>query len=149
MYLAAAMLTQVAAAGETVRGPVKVIDGATMIVAGQTVKLTNIIVPELGRRCIWRKRTFDCGNLARTALMDITAGANVICKAAKAGKHLCTADGYDLGFGMIHAGWAIPTAEAPPHYHRRMDQARRHKRMLWSAQSLDGVPEFALALSPD
>lgn len=137
------------AAADTVRGTVDVIDGSTMVVDGKTVRLADIVVPKLGDQCVWRERTFDCGKLARAGLMDVTAGANVVCTSRNAETYRCKSDGYDLGFGMIHAGWAVPLADAPSHYHRKMDEARNRKRALWSARDVDGKPEFAMALNPN
>ena len=123
-----------------------VVDGRTMQIDGGRIQLADIAVPELGETCIWHSQTLDCGVLARAGLMDITAGATLECRPAGDGGHRCFAGDYDLGFGMIHAGWAIALPDAPAHYHRRMKQAREKKRALWSATDVDGTPEYALKL---
>ncbi len=141
-----ALAGNTSAKAETVRGPAEVIDGATMVVAGKTVRLDNIVVPPLGAACAWNGRPFDCGKLARAGLMDITAGAQVTCTTARIDTYLCKADNFDLAFGLIHAGWAVPMAAAPAHYHRKMEEARSRKRALWGATHSDGTPSFALTL---
>ena len=56
-------------------------------------------------------RNFDCGHISNTALMDLTAGAKVHCKAIQETTS-CTiakysADGIDLSRNMIHTGLAL------------------------------------------
>ena len=134
------------AQSQPLQGPFIVIDGSTMRINGTVVRLADIAVPVIGERCIWHNKTLDCGVLARAGLMDITAGATVECKPAGNDRHRCFAGDFDLGFGMIHAGWAIALPGAPSHYQARMQQARDKKRALWSATDLDGSPEYALQL---
>ena len=134
------------AAADEVSGPVDVINGSTMVVAGQTVHLADIIVPPLGSKCIWHGKPLDCGVLARAGLKDITAGANVVCIPVAANAHRCKDGNFDLAFGLIHAGWAVPVKGAPGHYHKKMQDAKEHKRALWSAQDANGAGLVAMVL---
>ena len=129
-------------AGE-VRGPVEVIDGSTMLVAGETVRLADIVVPQIGSQCVWRGKPLDCGVLARAGLKDITAGADVVCIPVGANAHRCKDGNFDLAFGLIHAGWAVPVSDAPGHYHKKMLDAKEHKRALWSAYGVKGLELIA------
>lgn len=125
------------ASADEVRGPVEVIDGSTMLVAGQTVRLADIVVPRLGSKCVWRGKPLDCGVLARAGLKDITAGAEVVCIPVGANAHRCKDGSFDLAFGLIHAGWAVPVSDAPGHYHKKMQDAKEHKRALWGAHGVE------------
>ena len=133
----ALLITGPVAAGE-VRGSVEVIDGSTMLVAGKTVHLADIVVPPIGSKCVWRGQPLDCGVLARAGLKDITAGADVVCIPVRANAHRCKDGSFDLAFGLIHAGWAVPVENAPGHYHKKMQNAKEHKRALWSAHGVEG-----------
>jgi endonuclease YncB( thermonuclease family) len=66
--------------------------------------------------------------------MDIVAGSEVACAALPKGGHRCLAAGYDIAFGMVHAGWAVPAENAPAPYRRKMTEAKKRGRGLWSAQ---------------
>jgi len=123
--------------GMTTTGAPRVIDGRTMEVAGKQVTLAHIAVPPIGGACHWRGKPFDCGELARAGLMDLTAGAIVSCRSA-AGGHICMSGGYDLAFGLVHAGWAVPLADAPQAYFDKMREAERRGRGLWSAVDNSG-----------
>jgi endonuclease YncB( thermonuclease family) len=123
------------AKAEPIIGPAKVIDAATLRVAGQVFRLHGIAVPAPGDDCPMRGRTIPCGKVAATALMDLTAGAKVRCtpraEAAGATVATCTAGGYDLSEGMVYTGWARPTAAAPARYREVERGARKRQRGLW------------------
>ena len=132
------------ALAEPISGTAQVIDGTRMRIAGQEVTLNAIAAPRLGESCLVRSRQMDCGKLARAGLMDITAGARVECRPAGNTGHLCTADGYDLSFGQLHAGWAVALPGAPKAYRDKMAEAHQRKRGLWAARSLDDSAPYAL-----
>ncbi len=58
-----------------ITGRPKIIDGDTIELQGQAIRLYGIDAPELGQACTIKERTYDCGLVARTALLDLTAGA--------------------------------------------------------------------------
>ena len=122
----------------TIEGRPEVLDGRRMVVAGQEVTLAGLEVPALGEPCRIGGRILDCGRLARAGLMDLVVGATVRCTFIREGEYRCLADGYDVGFGLIHAGWAVPTAGAPGYYLAKMEEAQKRGRGLWSAQPTVG-----------
>lgn len=130
---------------QSLTGTPDVRDGRTMIVAGKSIVLADIATPALGTKCLWRKKPLDCGVLARAGLKDITAGGRVACKKIKGG-HRCTGDGYDLAYGLIHAGWAVPKPGAPAIYLKKMQEAEGRKRGLWNATFPDGTTSVARSL---
>ena len=134
-----------AAAGE-IRGSAKVIDGKTMVVDGHTVRLADIVVPAVGSKCVWRGKALDCGVLATAGLKDITAGAIVACAPISKSAFRCKDGSFDLAFGLIHAGWAVPDAGAPDHYFKKMLNAKERRRALWSAHEVEGKVLIAAKL---
>ena len=137
------------AQAETLSGRVKVIDATNMRVGQQLVRLYGIAAPKASDRCPLRSVTIKCGRIATTALMDLTAGAKVICEFhgdpnAK-GIHLatCKANGYDLSEGMIHTGWARPIKGAPAHYRAIEAGAKKRGRGLWRGEFPDAVNKAA------
>ena len=141
-----AVVTTATARAETLRGTGAVTDGANLVVAGVKVQLDGISVPATGDICQLKGKHLDCGRLARAGLMDITAGAEVVCENISASTYRCTAGRYDISYGQIHAGWAVALNTAPEHYHRKMDNARERQRGLWAARSLDNSQIYALTL---
>lgn len=138
-----------ASASETVSGEPHVVNSTVMIIAGKTVNLAHTVSLKPGTFCRWKNRPLDCGVLATAGLKDLVAGADVVvCKKTNADKFTCTAGGYDLAYGLIHAGWAVPERSAPAHYQKKMRRAQQRKLGFWGAtNSLQKI--VATSLSRD
>ena len=112
-----------------------VLDGHTLVISGREIRLTGIVAPELGQRCMLFGKAQDCGLIARAGLLDLTAGATVTCapEGDVDGRpaHRCTAGGYDLSEGMVYTGWALPLDGAPKVYWRVLKGARSRPRGFW------------------
>ncbi len=130
-----------------VAGPPRVIDGDTLAVQGTVIRLYGIDAPELGQSCRIGERAYDCGQIARTALLDLTAGASVRCKLGPASPQdspedsgadgrigRCSADGYDLSEGMAYTGWALALRPVSKRYVVFEDRARAARRGLWKGR---------------
>ncbi len=134
LVLAALLAAQPVGAGPA--GPATVIDGNTLDVAGTRLRLFGIDAPDLDQPCRLRGATRPCGVIARAALMDLTAGADLRCQPKgrdAAGRALatCTADGYDVAEGMVYTGWALALEAAPARYRAVQRQAEEARRGLW------------------
>ena len=71
----------VLASDQVVRGPAKVLDGDTIVVARQHVRLLGIDAPEDGQTCRAAGQDWPCGDDASTALSKLTADREVVCRA--------------------------------------------------------------------
>jgi len=131
-----------------ITGRPKIIDGDTLELEGQAIRLYGIDAPELGQACTIKERTYDCGMVARTALLDLTAGVAVTCKmvsakvvsaepggAAEDGRPgRCFAQGYDLSEGMAYTGWALALPEVSERYLVFEERAQAAGRGLWKGR---------------
>ena len=113
--------------------PFEVLSGDMISVGKTTYCLKGIDAPEPGQICKrGNDRDYDCGHIAKTALMDLTAGVNVKCSdvmkqnACMVGS--CEADGFNLSRHMIHTGWALSTE---PRFANIQTQAKVKQRGLW------------------
>ncbi|HFC04108.1 MAG TPA: hypothetical protein ENJ55_00265 [Rhizobiales bacterium] len=136
--IAIGLSASVANAGEVLVGPPTVLDSTTMRVQGKMVQLDFIKSLKPGNACTWKNRPLDCGMLAAAGLKDLVVGANVTCVQNISGKYTCTASGYDLAYGLIHAGWAVPTSNAPAQYQIKRARAESHKLGFWAARNTAG-----------
>ena len=139
------------AIAETISGTARIVDAATMEVAGRLVRLHGIHAPARSDRCPFRGREIDCGLVAATALMDLTAGTPVRCTVRGHGDAgtiiaTCRAAGYDLSEGMVYTGWARPAMNAPARYALVERSAKARKRGLWQGKFPPAVD--ALAATP-
>ncbi len=116
-------------------GEVQVIDGNTIDLAGQRVRLIGIIAPGLDSQCQIGGKSMACGRISRSALLDLTAGQTVRCDIVegpgKATLARCRAGGYDLSEGMTYTGWARARGSSGERYRRFEADARKYHRGLW------------------
>lgn len=130
-----------------------VLDGHTLMISGREIRLTGIVAPELGQRCVLFDKTQDCGLIARSGLLDLTAGATVTCVPAGdvdgTPAHRCTAGGYDLSEGMVYTGWALPLDGAPKVYWRVLKGARARPRGFWRGDFVEPwAPHVKISRAP-
>ena len=117
-----------------------IITGDTLEVAGRLVRLVGVDAPETGQSCLLADgRAYDCGLVAKTALMDLTAGVSVSCKLIQTKATiptvaLCKAGGYDLSKGMAHTGWALAWPREGMVYAGIERYARQKKHGLWKGR---------------
>ena len=124
------------AAPAELRGTPQVISGDLIELEGRRLRLAGIDAPEPGQRCLLRERLYDCGALARAALLDLTAGVEVICRpleddSSAALTARCSAEGYDLSEGMVYTGWALIPPEAQQTYAAQQARAKSAGHGLW------------------
>lgn len=112
-----------------------VIDGETLEIGGRRFRLYGIDAPDLRQRCEIRGRGYDCGNVSRTALMDLVAGVEASCVPIPGQPRArCEAGGYDLAEGMVHTGWALAMPRKGTKYARIERRAERARRGLWQGR---------------
>jgi endonuclease YncB( thermonuclease family) len=132
----AAILTS-ASRPKSLTGPAKVIDGDTIVVAGELVRLHGIDAPELDQTFWWRGRHISCGTMALAALEALTAGTTVRCQGVERDRHgrlvaKCFApSGIDLGRRLVSAGWALAYRRYSTDYVDAEDEARNARRGMW------------------
>ena len=118
-------------------GPAKIIDGDTIVVAGQLVRLHGIDAPELDQTFWWRGQKLVCGTMALAALEAITAGVKVRCKVVERDRHgrlvakVFAPDGVDVGRRLVSAGWALAYRRYSKDYVAAENEARKAKRGMW------------------
>lgn len=132
-----------------VRGTPTVIDGRTLTIDARRFVLFGIEVPEPGQVCERFARAYPCGNVARTALMDLVAGVKVTCRPVT-GKRaelvsgqdlegatvaLCRATSVDLSWNMVHTGWALAAPGFAHRYYAAIEAAASKRGSgLWKGR---------------
>jgi endonuclease YncB( thermonuclease family) len=133
-----------------VEGTPRILDGATLEIAGQRFRLHGIAVPELDQACRRAGREYPCGKVARAVLWDLTGGLDARClpvPAAAGGggdavPATCTAGGTDLNQSMVETGWALADRTVSEDYVALEEDAEAAGRGLWSGEfDLPGARE--------
>ena len=123
-----------------ISGPARVIDGDTIEIADERIRFHGIDAPESKQNCEWPGKTIPCGRLATTALIDLTAGADVTCKIREKDRYgrwvaVCyDPDGFDIGLNMVHTGWALAYRRYSMDYVETEAKAREAKRGMWKGE---------------
>ena len=118
-------------------GPARVIDGDTIVVAEQLVRLHGIDAPELDQTFWWRGRCISCGTMAMAALEALTAGVSMRCEVVERDRHgrlvakCFSPNGVDIGRRLVSAGWALAYRQYSTDYVDAEDEARQAGRGMW------------------
>jgi endonuclease YncB( thermonuclease family) len=120
-------------------GPAQAIDGATLTVGGQTIRLQGVQAPPASLVCRTNVMEIRCGDIARRVLDSFAGGAPVAClPATGAAQALGTVAvcrnrrGWDLAAMQVEAGWAIVQGvlESSP-YRAEQGRAQANGAGLW------------------
>jgi endonuclease YncB( thermonuclease family) len=121
-----------------IAGPPRIVDGDTLEVAGQRVRLLGVDAPELDQRCQHGGHDYDCGKVARAALWNLVGGLDVSCEPEGAPRAsdgvvvaTCKAGGIALNEAMVRSGWALADPQAGGRYSAIQTEAEKARRGLW------------------
>jgi endonuclease YncB( thermonuclease family) len=125
--------------GPSITGRARVLDGDSIDLAGEPIRLFGIDAPESRQLCRdGAGRPYRCGRAATLALAAATAGRTVACTRVEHDRYdrqvaICTADGRDLGDMMVRAGHAVELTEySGGRYAAAEREARTARRGLWA-----------------
>jgi endonuclease YncB( thermonuclease family) len=118
-------------------GLASVVDGDTIIVAGERVRLHGIDAPELNQTFWCMGQTLPCGAMAMAALEALTAGVKLRCEPVERDRHgrlvakCFSPSGIDVGQRLVAAGWALAYRQFSMDYVDAEEEARKAKRGMW------------------
>ncbi|HEX2843390.1 thermonuclease family protein [Hyphomicrobium sp.] len=131
-------------AGETsplLSGRATVIDGDTLEIAGERVRLEGIDAPETEQTCEggWFG-TWKCGRAATEQLRWLVGGRRVDCSSTGRDKYdrvlgWCSVDGRDVNAEMVRSGHAWAFVKYSTRYQDTEAEARRAKIGIWKGNA--------------
>ncbi|MFC3321310.1 thermonuclease family protein [Mesorhizobium cantuariense] len=141
ILLSAALLTvaQPATAKPMVGVP-SVVDGDTIEIHGQRIRLNGIDAPERAQLCLDAgRKNYRCGQKASLALADfLNAHRPISCIEVDRDQFrrmvaVCTAGGVDIGEWMVRKGYALDWPKySDGFYVRAQTEAKAAKRGMWA-----------------
>ena len=122
-------------------GAARVVDGDSLVVAGDRIRLFGIDAPEGRQECRNAAgQNYACGREAARALTSFIAGRDVLCKPVDHDQHdrdvaTCSVQGRDLGEFMVRGGHALDyRRHSKGRYASAEQEARAAKRGLWAGE---------------
>ena len=125
--------------GETIYGKAKIIDGDTIHIKSDKIRLYAIDAPEKNQKCTKNKINWNCGIESTKFLKEIIGNKNISCKTNGKDRYnrfigVCYKDDLDLNSEMVLNGWAIAYRYYSFDYIHEEKQAKYEKKGIWSGE---------------
>jgi endonuclease YncB( thermonuclease family) len=136
----AAVLTVVGAqAGETIVGTASVIDGDTIEIHGQRIRLHGIDTPESSQLCERDGKPYRCGQVAALALSDRIGRRPVSCEGRDMDRYgrvvaVCSQSGEDLNAWLVRQGYGVAYRKYSLDYVHQEEAAQKERIGMWSGR---------------
>ena len=120
-----------------VSGKAKIIDGDTIHIGNNKIRLHGIDAPEINQQCVFKKENWNCGIESRLALKKlITTELEIECKITDVDKYkrligICFLNNLNINQFMVSNGWAIAYRYYSLDYIRDEELAKKNKFGIW------------------
>jgi endonuclease YncB( thermonuclease family) len=116
-------------------GRAQIVDGDTLRIDGQRIRLWGLDAPELGQSCQAGGRTYRCGLEAQKFLETIIRGRDISCGGRDYDRYgrllaVCHLGKTDINGAAVSAGWAVSYGG----YHGEERAARENARGIWAGR---------------
>jgi endonuclease YncB( thermonuclease family) len=138
VFLAVALAFPVSALAE-ITGTASVIDGDTIDIHGQRIRLHGIDAPESRQTCVADGEVWRCGQQAALALFDFIGRSPVVCQEQGKDRYgriigACSVRGEDVEAWMALNGWALAYRKYSTDYVGEEKAAQAAHRGLWRGE---------------
>lgn len=119
------------------QGNPRVVDGDTLVVEGQRVRLAAIDAPE-GRQTCFTDQEWRCGDAATSALRNMIGTDPVRCEVSGLDRYrrsvaTCWSGSINLNSEMVRQGWAMAYRQFGTQFVPEEDEARRNRAGIWGS----------------
>lgn len=111
------------------------IDGDTLDVGGERIRLYGMDAPEMEQFCLSLKKMEPCGKIALSHLMKLTNDVSLQCVVKGKDRYnrlvaQCFTDDFDVSAEMVRRGYAFAYGA----YENEEKEAKAEKRGLWNME---------------
>lgn len=129
--LVLAFNTSLPAAGQDLVGRATVIDGDTIEIHGQRIRLHGVDAPEGGQKSRLDGRAWRCGQDSANALASFLDARTIVCRPVDIDRYRrvvarCNVGGEDISAWLVRNGWALDYAQYS-HGEFRLEQEAAQK----------------------
>lgn len=128
------------AAAADLAGRASVIDGDTIEIHSQRIRLFGIDAPESAQLCVGAdERPWRCGQKAALALADHIGAGTVSCEQRDRDRYgrivaVCFSGGDDINAWMVMEGWAVAYRRYARDYAALEDEAKAAGKGIWASR---------------
>lgn len=124
------------AAAETLSGVASVIDGDTLEIHGERIRLHGIDAPESGQHCRYAGTLQRCGQQAANALAEMIGRQAVRCEGKERDRYgrliaVCYSGEANLNASMVRSGWALAYVQYSRDYVLHEQMAAQERQGMW------------------
>jgi endonuclease YncB( thermonuclease family) len=138
IFVAAGIFSYSAMAAESIIGVASVIDGDTIEIHGERIRLDAIDAPESRQLCRQSDGTpWRCGQKSALALSDFMSRSTIRCEPRGHDRYrrviaICFKGETNLNAWMVAQGWAVAFRKYGLDYVSQEDAARVNRRGMWA-----------------
>ena len=123
-------------------GEAKVIDGDTIHINNNKIRLHGIDAPELNQNCIYKEKNWECGRDSKKYLLNLTNFNQVKCKVIGIDRYkrfiaTCFIDHANINKMMVKEGWAIAYRYYSKDYVDEEFIAKKNKFGIWKGKFIE------------
>ena len=122
--------------GKTIFGKAKVIDGDTIHIKKNKIRLHAIDAPETNQTCNKNSKVCNCGLESTKFLKELIGNNKIECITQGKDRYnrfigICYKDNLDLNSEMVLNGWAIAYRYYSKDYVEEEEEAKQEKKGIW------------------
>ena len=127
---------------QSITGKAKIIDGDTIHIGKNKIRLHGIDAPEWNQPCTINNKVWECGKKSTLALKKLIDNQTVVCEIKDIDRYkryiaVCFSNKINLNKEMVHNGWAIAYRYYSKDYIEEEEVAQKNKVGIWKGKFLE------------
>ena len=127
---------------QSIIGKAKIIDGDTIHIGKNKIRLHGIDAPEWNQTCTINNKEWECGKKSTLALKKLIDKKTVVCEIKGIDQYkryiaVCFSKKVNLNKKMVYNGWAIAYRYYSKDYIEEEEVARKNKMGIWKGKFLE------------
>ena len=124
---------------KTITGNAIIIDGDTIHINNDKIRLHGIDAPEINQTCIYNQKEWDCGKKSYEFLKNLTFKKTVSCNIMNKDKYkryigICYVNKKNINSYIVEKGWAIAYRYYSKDYIEKEFIAKKNKSGIWKGE---------------
>tara|TARA_Y100001970_G_C13731948_1_gene601900 strand:- start:72 stop:551 length:480 start_codon:yes stop_codon:yes gene_type:complete len=121
---------------EIVEGKAKVIDGDTIHIGKNKIRLHGIDAPEKNQKCFLSENEWNCGEISSTNLFNLIGSKKIKCTIISQDRYkrdiaICYINNLNINQWMVKNGWALAYTYYSHDYIEEEKFAEKNKLGIW------------------